>query len=676
MAEMVMNEQGGATRRKFLALTASGPLLGEAATSAQTPGPGALQEPPSEFRVWLEGIEIPVTHAAARLSFAEFDLQKSCDLTIEVSNPDFWERGVEVLPSKHGIVPHVDGARLTIRIDSPMKLVVRRPGDSGALPQQLFLFAAKPFSPSAARHTRHFPPGVYREDIIARSGDRILIERGAIIYGAINLDGVHDVRIEGRGTIIYDGPQTPSQDQGWQSRPNWHALWMRNASDVHVSGITLVVRSRTWMMQINESRHIILSDIRCIGGSTFNANQDGVDIVGSEDIRISDCFIKASDDVIAIYGNNRFYDQAVSAPGRAVRRVMIETSVLCTSVSNVMRVSWPKKVFDSSDVTVRDCDIVYMGDGDCVIPFAVAEFWSEGGGSGLHRNYLFDRLRVESAYSLLQIRQPAAAGEARVEKVVFRDVHMLGGPPTVGSVISGNADRVRLERLTVGGVQVRSDVDADRLLGLHSDLADIVPDAISIQIRYSAGLLRSNDPVTFEVTGADRLACRWRFGDGGTQSGTTVVHRYEDMSGSLRDGTGLYLVELRALDAQGGERILRVPVQLGVKLQPPTAATTSLGPARPGSTSIILEAPVDGGYLFTLSATGGAKLVVGDRQVGALTPGGPLACGTPGAVTQVMRAGVTLAAGRHVAQLEYGVNASRAPHLFWEGPGISLQRLQ
>lgn len=657
------------SRRAILTATLAGGLA--ATLPARAPAdPLPLS---TDFRVWIDGAAVPVHHAAAHLSVAALDASGEHEVVIEALTPGFFDGGIQVLPSRHAIFPRVAGDRATFRIAAPAKLVVKRPGDAGAMPRQLFLFLDAAVPQSARRYTRHYPPGVYREDIHARTGDRILIERGAVIHGSINVDGVRDVVIEGRGLVIHDGPQNPRDDEGWQSRPNWHALWTRAAEDVRVDGLTFVVRSRTWMIQLNESRRIALRDVKCIGGSDFNANQDGIDVVGSEDVSVRDCFFKASDDIVALYGNTGFYDATVSVPGRPVRRVLIESCVLCTSISNVLRVSWPKKVFDSSNVTIRDCDIVYMGSGNCVVPFAVAEFWAEAGGGGAHRGYRFERLRIEAAYSLMQLRQPSTPGAARVDDVRFRDIDIVDGPPAVASAIVGRVGGVSIERVTVGSAAIRDAADAAALLGLASGALAVAPSPLPT-IDYAPGIHRPGEPIGFALAGEPLRDCRWTFGDGHHAAGDAVRHRYPDGSGSWRDGSGLYRVEARGLARDGCVRTARAYVQLDV---PPRFRPRADRPAAAGQRRLTtsLAVPQAGGFVFTIVAPGGAWLWIGGRLVGEVLPGQPLACGTPGLTVEVVRRGLVLGAGPHAAVIETMSSSASVPAVYWEGPGVRLQRL-
>ena len=152
---------------------------------------------------------------------------------------------------------------------------------------------------------------------------------------------------------------------------------MDNARNIEISGITCVVRSRTWMIQMKDSRFITFDNVKVIGGSDANANQDGMDWLGGGDTVVRDVFIRAADDVFAMQGNwDGYSHEAMIAPGHDVTNITVENSVLSTSISNIVRAAWPEKIFNSANFTLRNSDVIHMGIGACGIPFALLDFWA------------------------------------------------------------------------------------------------------------------------------------------------------------------------------------------------------------------------------------------------------------------------------------------------------------
>jgi hypothetical protein len=192
------------------------------------------------FSITINGVPAAVSHAVDNYYYLNFDMKGRAVISITAPSKDYWAKGVELQPWRLGIRPKLNGRRITFTLTRPEKLSISRPGDHFSGAEMLFLFANPPeASPPGPNSTgvRYYGPGVYHENIDAKSGDRIYLAPGAVVFGSLNIWGVHDVRVFGRGTIVYDGPQNPNSDEGWMHRRNWHAIVMDNARNIEVSGI-------------------------------------------------------------------------------------------------------------------------------------------------------------------------------------------------------------------------------------------------------------------------------------------------------------------------------------------------------------------------------------------------------------------------------------------------------
>ena len=130
------------------------------------------------------------------------------------------------------------------------------------------------------------------------------------------------MKVLGRGTIVYEGPQDPNTDEGWMQKPDWHCVGALEARNVEIDGLTCIVRSRTWSIQMKDSTGFVYNDLRVVGGNPGNANQDGMDWLGGGDTAVHDAFIRASDDVFAMQGNWDGYTQDdLLRPGHDVRNI-------------------------------------------------------------------------------------------------------------------------------------------------------------------------------------------------------------------------------------------------------------------------------------------------------------------------------------------------------------------
>ncbi len=639
----------------------------------------------NHFIVAVNGTVSPVMHAAAGYYLLNFDAIGTTALAITASDPHYWDAGVEVQPMRLGIRPKRTGATITFSIDGPVKLSITRPNDHFGDSEMLFLFGNQPDHSGISAETpgiRYYGAGIHRENIDAHSGDRIYLAAGAVVFGSLNIWQVHDVHVSGTGTIIYDGPQDPAHDEGWMHKRDWHVIVMDNASNIDIEGITGIVRSRTWMVQMRDSHQITFLNVKIIGGTPGNANQDGMDWLGGGDTLIQDSFFRAADDVFAMYGNwDGYTAEALATPGHEVSNIVIESSVLSTSISNIVRVGWPKKIFDSHKFTLRDTDVIHMGFGSCGVPFALFEIWADPAGRGKHDGYTFEDIRLEDWYSLTQLRQP----EPGIRDVTFDRVWAMDGPGLSPSALKGDVSQVSFQdvNLGTGDVQQNADVPLDLIDGAESPQYE--KPTLPVKFTYSSGLLRPGVPVTFTAEERQGFRYHWLFGDGTSADGPVVRHVFPDADGTLLDGSGRFRVLLSVVDQSGYRGWGSHPVILARSPHPAVVVDARL-PLLPGLTRQrpsertedgFIRIATDGGYTFTLLTSTRASLAIDDVQVNTAKLR-PQVCGSPGNAVQAVRVSVVLTRGLHRIRIVRGPEIENAvspngtsekPMLLWEGPG-------
>ncbi len=697
-----------------LALLFSFLLFASAAFARITiaPVPDAIRS--DRFQVTIDGHPAAFAHAAANYYFLNFDLKGRAKIVITAPTDGYWSQGVEVQPWRLGIRPQLSGRTITFTLDHAAKLSITRPGDHLSGAEMLFLFAnpqeadaPKPTAPAI----RYYAPGVYRENIDAHSGDTIYLAPGAVLFGSLNLWGVENVKVFGRGVIVYDGPQNPFDDTGWKHLPNWHAIVMDNARHIEISGITCVVRSRTWMIQMKDSHFITFDNVKVIGGSDANANQDGMDFLGGGDTLVRDSFIRSADDVFAMQGNWDGYDHdEMILPGHDVANITVEDSVLSTSISNVVRAGWPEKTFNSSNFTLRNSDVIHAGIGVCGIPFALLEFWVNPSGKGMHTSYRFENIRLEDWYSLVQIEQPSPA----IRGIVFKDIWAIETPSLVPSTLLGNVGMVSFDHVRVADKVVTSNGDIPLVIESNAAQPDYAPGPVHAAFSYSRGALRPGKKVEFDASasGPEVQSYEWSFGDGTIATGRKVSHKFPDAQGTLWDNSGRFRVLLKVTNDKGESDSLYQPVVVTTLFHDavPSAESTAglhyayyeapaislgdLNTLRPASTGVAstidaalhlrdenyaivfdgyVNIPADGGYTFTLFAREEARLEIDDFTVAASPRPFAQVCGSQGNAVQAATGSIGLRAGRH--RIRVAMTHSIGGNDFalkWQGPGLPL----
>lgn len=675
------------------------------------------------FLVTVDGETTPVLHAALNTYFLSFPATKHTRITVTAPSDDFWDAGVDVQPWRLGIRPIRRGRTLTFTLDGPAKISLSRPGDFLNNAEMLFLFADPPQKHAPTESTPgiyYIAPGVHIENLDPHSGETFYLAPGAVVFGSLNLWQVHHVRVFGPGVLVYDGPQNPADDDGWMHKRNWHCIVMDQATDISISDLTCVVRSRTWQIQMKGSHGITFDNIKVIGTNKANANADGMDWLGGGDTVVRNSFLRAADDVFALQSSWEGYGAAAFAvQGEPVRNVTIENTVVSTSISNIVRAAWPRKNFEGGNLTMRNIDVLHAGLGGCGVPFAFMELWADPLGRGTSANYNFSNIRLDDWYSLLSLEQPSL-----VQGVHFTDVASLRLPAAVPSVLKGDIQAVTLDNVNLAGSPVHTAADLPLTVSDGATPAAISDTGPTVTVTHDEGWLRPGQNLHLEAVpapGQTGLHYTWLFGDGTTAHHRKTSHRFADAEGTSLDGSGLYHALLHITTDAGRESWLAVPMVVQNSVLPavqnsPSSGksgasfhvaplTTTPGPEAETCTheaadacasgiapslaledvphpeahysltlDTLLDVPADGGYLFVVFANDASSLEIDGKLHNASAEPVAQVCGLSGNAARPFTVAASLAKGLH--HLHFNESHSTGEDDFrvlWQGPGHGLE---
>ena len=513
----------------------------------------------SFFAITVNNQRVDVAHAASNYEFVSFDTTGPADISITAADPHFWDSGVDIEPWRLGLrATHPEGEPQTIRfrISGPAKLSISRPGDFLNHARMLFLFAGSPPPPPpSGPNVTIVPAGVHRESLNPKSGDTIYLEPGAFVFGSLNLWQVDNVKVLGRGTIVYDGPQDPNGDSGWLHQPDWHCIVADQAHNVEIDGLTCIIRSRTWSIQMKDSTGFRIDDLRLIAGDTGNANQDGMDWLGGGDTVVNHSFFRASDDDLAALGNwDGYTEVALTAPGADVSNILVENTEFSTSISNVVRLGWPQKTYNLHNFTLRDSDILHAGIGSCGQTFGLLGFWGANGASGDHSGVTFENLILDNWYSLAQMEQELPS----LHGFTFRNIWAFDQPPLAESTITGDVSDVTFDNVRYGQTRVTSNAQMPLVVsGGAAQPAYAPAPALAAGFtvdRNRLAVFAPGQKVTFTAKDVPGAQYTWLFGDGSSAHGRRVRHRFPDALGTEldgRNGAGRFRVLLHVTDKAG-----------------------------------------------------------------------------------------------------------------------------
>jgi hypothetical protein len=433
---------------KFILTTLFGLSLAsaQAVESEVTPHPVPWEFASDRYGVTVNGKPVTVFFSTMNLHFASFDFSGQGDVQVTINESDynrsdgktylksdeFWQSKAIVRPLSRGIQPKTEGRKVTFTITKPGQYAVERPSTGHFEDEVLFLFA----NPPEKNIPRQDDPqviwlgaGTHQRSVDLVSGQTLYLAPGAVLYGAINIWDAENVQIRGRGVAVYNGPNARNFDTGWMSRPNWHPLTTHNVKNLSVEGVTFVNRARTWSLQFRRTTDSTFDNIKIIASTPENLNCDGMDWYGGGRAVVRDSFIRSADDCLAIFAEAASQALRVDRGGGGhlhgvphkdvpptrgeFSGLTVERCVFWPTVANILRTGWNNQSLTTSDVTIRDCDVIHSGDlrekpwmrADWALFSTVIP---DGSGVCAHRDYLFEDIRVEHPIALLGVNWPQA----------------------------------------------------------------------------------------------------------------------------------------------------------------------------------------------------------------------------------------------------------------------------
>jgi hypothetical protein len=289
-------------------------------------------------QVW-PGYQRPLDQTEAA-GFAYWGMSGPVRIEVESRRP---VQAVVVRPGNLKIKAAVVGNRIAFNLDRPRQVVVEVNG----MHQALHLFGNPPETDVPAKDApgvRYFGPGVHQAGRInLESQQTVYIAAGAVVYGSIHANGAKNIRIAGRG-ILDVAPFERGKGGG--------AVRLSGCSGVVIDGI--VMRDPdVWCCALFGCREAAIDNVKLVGLWRYNA--DGIDICNSQDVKVSDSFVRAYDDALVLkglkFGKNSFDD-------RPVRNVRFSRCTIWCDWGRAMEIGAETCAPEIADVLFEDCDIV------------------------------------------------------------------------------------------------------------------------------------------------------------------------------------------------------------------------------------------------------------------------------------------------------------------------------
>lgn len=346
-------------------------------------------------------------------------------------------RNTVVRPQSSGVQLKLeDDHTIELTLDGPRKVSVEPDGKRGPL-----LLFANPIEEGAPKAgdpgVLYFGPGIHRPGRIdVASGQTVYLAGGAVVKGAIAANG-SKIRILGRG--ILDG-----SDYEWRKGPYGYTLGI-HGEDISVEGITIRGSSH-WTIVPRDSRHVTIRNVKLCNSRV--QNDDGINPCNSQDVLITDCFIRSDDDCVAMKG------LSLDGANNNVERITVENSILWCDRARIFLLGHESRAASMRQITLRNLDIIHFtmtafllepGEDMRLEEVAVENVRVHGEGQGelirlkpvvnqyMHKkvpgfinNVRFKNLELTGQVGPYRIQISGADAEHAVKGVTFEDVSILG----------------------------------------------------------------------------------------------------------------------------------------------------------------------------------------------------------------------------------------------------------
>jgi polygalacturonase len=155
----------------------------------------------------------------------------------------------------------------------------------------------------------------------------------------------------------------------------------KNSNNLEFNGI-MIRNGVGWTNTIINCRDVLYKDIKVI---SFGPGGDGINPVGTQDMEISNCFLRCTDDCIAIKSPDSTF---------VVRNITVmDNTMIGYAFSDGITIGFETNGPVVEDVVVRNCDILQARGGSRVDGHSAFSIICDG--PAIIRNILYEDIRVE-----------------------------------------------------------------------------------------------------------------------------------------------------------------------------------------------------------------------------------------------------------------------------------------
>lgn len=312
------------------------------------------------FNTWWPGHQRPKDQTEFA-SYTNFSLDGKAEIEVVCHTKKI--ESVEIKPTAFGIVPHIDGQKISFTVYKPCHFTVEVNGWHNCL----HVFVSSPENYGVDINDKdviYFGPGVHKAGLIeVKSGQTVYVDESALVYGSVFAKDAENIKVLGRG-VIDSSPYKRIQeytDSDAEGEEILSELKKRNVSrgignvlmidckNVLIDG--LVFRDPPeWSYNIYHCENVRINDVKLIGLWRYNA--DGIDIYLGKNFEITGSFIRSFDDSIIARGACGASDEDI------FENMLTQNCVLWCEWGRAIEIWTSQRTSHMKDIFFKDCYII------------------------------------------------------------------------------------------------------------------------------------------------------------------------------------------------------------------------------------------------------------------------------------------------------------------------------
>lgn len=367
---------------------------------------GAEAAPEFEVSVNGERIFVYNTRPAA---FAYFSFSGKANIEITFLSP---VSEYDIRPKSRKIQAEQYRNKISFSIEKPENLSIEI---NKNIKRPLFLFAnplETDIPDKGDKNVIFFEKGKihYPGEVNLKSNQTIYIEGGAIVRGHIMTDQGENVKIMGRGIL----------DNSHYSKGQHRPIEINQCDNALIEGI-IISESRHWTCASHASQNVTYRDLKIVSDNDWD---DGIDIVGSKNVLVTDCFIRTKDDCVAIKAGTNYFTEFNSSLN--VDNIVVQNSVLWNGIwGNAVEIGFETRTDTIKNITFKNIDIIHVEGPE-------GTFTIHNGDRAVVKDVVYENIRVEDSrgwlidFRILESVYSKDKQRGKIENVKFNNISVEG----------------------------------------------------------------------------------------------------------------------------------------------------------------------------------------------------------------------------------------------------------